>query len=534
MLARRHTSRPFPTLSREHTAMSSITRRRFLIQSAKGVAFASIPMVFKFDPTAAFAAPAGETMNMHDYFEHFGVTEEVVREVIAAALQRGGDYCDLYFQHDISSYVGLEDDAVNRAYTNVGYGVGIRVLKGDQTGFSFTEELSPKAMNLAANTAAAIANDPAAQPPKEFTAVQVPDYYPIETSWESVKIDRKIPYLHKINDRAHDLDTRVKKSRIYLSDSVGYIMLINSDGLVTCDYQPMTRLSCNITAEQDGRRETNYFDLSGRYGIEFFSPEKLDRLATESVRRTLNLFDAVKPEAGEMPVVLAAGSSGILLHEAIGHGMEADFNRKNISVFSTKINKPVAEKFVSIVDDGTNLNMRGSINVDDEGNLAEKTYLVEGGILRSYLHDRLSAKHYSLKSTGSGRRQSFRYHPMPRMRNTYMLPGPHKHEEIIASVKKGLFAESFTNGQVFIGAGDFSFYVKSGYLIEDGKLTRPVKDINIIGNGPKVLSDITMVGDNLAFAEGGWTCGKNGQSVPVSMGLPTVKVSAITVGGVNS
>ena len=252
------------------------------------------------------------------------------------------------------------------------------------------------------------------------------------------------------------------------------------------------------------------------------------------VSEVSELFEAVKPEAGEMPVVLSAGSSGILLHEAIGHGMEADFNRKNISIFSDKINKPVAENFVTIVDDGTYPSIRGSINVDDEGNTTEKTFLVENGILRSYMHDRISAKHYNVKPTGSGRRESFRYSPLPRMRNTYMLPGPHKKDEIIESVKKGIYTESFTNGQVFIGAGDFTFYVKSGYLIEDGKLTKPIKDINIIGNGPKVLSDIVMVGDDMKMAEGGWTCGKDGQGVPVSMGLPTVKVSKITVGGVNS
>lgn len=235
-----------------------------------------------------------------------------------------------------------------------------------------------------------------------------------------------------------------------------------------------------------------------------------------------------------MPVVLAAGSSGILLHEAIGHGMEADFNRKGISIFADKIDKPVAENFVTIVDDGTNENMRGSINIDDEGGTPEKTYLVKDGIMRSYIHDRISAKHYGVKPTGSGRRQSFRYAPLPRMRNTYMENGPHTKEEIIKSVKKGLYAEVFSNGQVFIGAGDFSFYVTGGTLIEDGKLTKPVKDINIIGNGPDVLKKITMVADDFKMAEGGWTCGKSGQSVPVSMGLPTVKVSSITVGGMNS
>jgi TldD protein len=248
----------------------------------------------------------------------------------------------------------------------------------------------------------------------------------------------------------------------------------------------------------------------------------------------MDLFDAVKPDAGEMEVVLAAGSSGILLHEAIGHGMEADFNRKQISIFCDKIDKPVAESFVTIVDDGTNLNIRGSLNMDDEGNDTERTYMVTDGILTSYLHDRISAQHYGLRPTGNGRRESFRFSPIPRMRNTYMLPGPHKRDEIIASVKHGLYAEQFTNGAVDIGAGDFSFYVKSGWLIEDGKVTRPVKDVNIIGNGPKVLADIVMVADDLKLAEGGWTCGKGGQGVPVSQGLPTVKVSKITVGGVSS
>jgi TldD protein len=246
------------------------------------------------------------------------------------------------------------------------------------------------------------------------------------------------------------------------------------------------------------------------------------------------LFEAVKPEAGEMEVVLAPGSSGILLHEAIGHGMEADFNRKKISTFADKMNKPVAEKFVNIVDDGTIPNLRGTINVDDEGNDSQKTVLVENGILNSYLHDHISAQYYKVEPTGNGRRESFRFNPVPRMRNTFMPAGPHDPEEIIRSVKKGIYTEEFSNGQVSIGAGDFTFYVKTGYLIEDGKKTRPIKDVNVIGNGPEVLRRITMVGNDLKFDEGLWTCGKDGQGMPNQMGLPTVKVSAMTVGGVDS
>lgn len=511
--------------------MMRMTRRQFLETGAKGIVIASIPGLFRFDPAAAFATPTGEIVDLNDFYKHFGVDEKIVLDVMQTALDRGGDYCDIYFQHRIANWVGLEDNAVNKAYANVDFGVGIRVVSGDQTGYSFTEEVSPKAMKMAAATAANIANQAKNVAPVKLELKAGGDYYPIETVWEDVKIDRKIPYLQTINDRVFSKDKRIIKNRIWFSDSSSYVLIANSKGQIVCDYRPMTSIRVSCTAEQNGARESNGFNLAARDGIEFFTGDNVERLADESVKRTVDLFEAVKPEAGEMEVVLAAGSSGILLHEAIGHGMEADFNRKNISIFADKINKPVAKEFVSIVDNGTNLNIRGSLNIDDEGNGTEETYLVKDGILTTYLHDRISSKHYKSKATGSGRRESFRFSPMPRMRNTYMLPGPHTKEEVIKSVKNGLYAESFTNGQVFIGAGDFTFYVKSGNLIEDGKLTKPVKDINIIGNGPEVLANIVMVGNDLKLAEGGWTCGKNGQSVPVSMGLPTVKVSSITVGG---
>lgn len=472
-------------------------------------------------------------MKLNEYLNHFRVSEETIREVMQTALSKGGDYCDLYFQHKISNYIGLEDGLVNRAFSNIDLGVGIRVLNGDQTGYSFTENLTLEAMKLAASTAANIANSSKHINPVNFDLVKSANHYPIQKKWEEIKIDEKIPYLQQINEKVFAEDKRIIKSNIGFSDESSYMLLATSEGKIACDYQPMGSISVSCNAEQDGKREQNYFDLNGRRGIEFFTPATVDRLAKEAVRKTVMLFDAVKPEAGEMPVVLAAGSSGILLHEAIGHGMEADFNRKEVSIFADKIGKPVAENFVNIVDDGTNKNVRGSLNIDDEGNESQKTYLVQDGILTGYLHDSISAKHYKVKPTGSGRRESFRHPVLPRMRNTYMLPGPHKRDEIITSVKNGILAEAFTNGQVFIGAGDYTFYVKSGYLIEDGKITRPIKDINIIGNGPESLSKITMVADDFKMAEGGWTCGKDGQGVPVSMGLPTVKVSSITVGGVS-
>jgi TldD protein len=479
--------------------------------------------------------PPGGTMasDVKRYLEAFGVTEQDIRAVMGVALSRSGDFCDLFFQSTVTNSVGLEDNVVNRAGCAAEMGVGIRVVKGDQTGYSYCEEISLQAMKAAAATAAAIADGPASPAVPELAVQSLPSFYPAQTPWSEVGVDRKVPLLQRVNDRMRGADPRIIKATVSMVDQASRMLVARSDGRMAADDQPLARFTAACIAEHQGRREQNYFDVSARAGFELFTPALLDRVADEAVRSTLALFDAVKPDGGEMPVVLAAGSSGILLHEAIGHGMEADFNRKKISIFCDKVGKPVARKFVSIVDDGTVAANRGAINVDDEGNDTEKTWLVQDGILTGYLHDRISATHYRVKPTGSGRRQSFRFAPQPRMRNTYMLPGPHSRDEIIASVKKGLYAETFTNGQVLIGGGDFTFYVKSGFLIEDGKLTKPVKDINIIGNGPKVLEQITMVGDDLQFSEGGWTCGKNGQGVPVSMGLPTVLVSSATVGGSN-
>ncbi|MBT4992489.1 MAG: TldD/PmbA family protein [Candidatus Marinimicrobia bacterium] len=455
----------------------------------------------------------------------------MIRKVMAEALHYGGDYCDLFFQNELSNSIRLQDNIVNSASTNVTLGVGIRVLNGNQTGYSFTEDISLASMKAAARTAAGIASGSAKAAPQTFNATKLMNYYETEISYEDVGVKDKVDMLQAINDDVFKQDARVVKANVNFSDSENYILVVNSEGGIASDYQPMLRISVGCTAEEDGKRENNYFDYSVRDDINFLTEEKLKRLPREAVARTVKLFEAQTPPAGEMPVVLAAGSSGILLHEAIGHGMEADFNRQGISVFSDMINKKVAEDFVTIVDNGTNPHVRGSINVDDEGHPSEETQLVENGVLRSYIHDRISAKHYGVDPTGSGRRESFKHYPLPRMRNTYMKNGPHTFDEIIANVKYGIVAEQFTNGQVNIGPGDFTFYVKSGSLIEDGKITGLIKDVNIIGNGPEVLSRVTMVANDMKMAEGGWTCGKNGQSVPVSMGLPSVLVSSITVGG---
>jgi TldD protein len=466
------------------------------------------------------------------YFSRFGVTEAIIAETLAAALSRGGDHADVYFQHRVASDVGLEDGAVNRAHASVELGVGVRVVKGDQTGYGYTEDLRLPALLECARTAAAIADGPARTAPGAFhLATPVPDRYPLVRPWDDVRPAEKLPLVSALNERAFGADPRVKKVNVYLRDEAGAILVADSAGRIVEDAQPMTLLYLSVLAEQSGRREQNGYNVAGRAGFEFYTPERLDRVVREAVARTTILFEAGPPPAGEMPVVLAAGSSGILLHEAIGHGMEADFNRKGVSIYADKIGKAIARPFVNIVDDASPPGARGAINVDDEGNAAGTTRLVENGVLATYLHDAISAKHYGVTPTGNGRRESYRHAPLPRMRATYMLPGPHRTEEIIRSVKRGIYCQNFSNGQVAIGAGDFTFYVKNGYLIEDGKLTRPVKDVNVIGNGPQALERVDMVSDDLAIDEGGWTCGKDGQSVPVSQGLPTVRVSSMTVGG---
>jgi TldD protein len=284
--------------------------------------------------------------------------------------------------------------------------------------------------------------------------------------------------------------------------------------------------------QQGSMIENNRASRAGRRDFNFLTDALIEEMAKEAVDSTSILFKAVKPKGGEMPVVMAAGGSGILLHEAIGHAFEADFNRKNISIFSDKLNEKICDENINVVDEGTIEGDRGAINFDDEGVESQKTYIVKDGVLNSYLHDRISARHYGIAPTGNGRRQTFKHIPIPRMRITYMENGNYSEEEIIASVKQGVYLDKFTNGQVQIGAGDFTFFVKNGYLIENGKLTRPIKDVNIIGNGPKALADITMVGNNLKIDNGSWTCGKDGQGAPVAQGLPSVLVKQLTVGGI--
>jgi TldD protein len=510
--------------------MKPFTRRSFL-QQAGGVA------------SAAAAAPLLSTgwlglarADEKGYFESaFGITDDLCRRVLTVALSKGGDFADLYFEHTVRNWVALEDGKVNQARSEVALGIGIRTVKGDQVGYGFTQELTEKSMTAAAATAATIADAQPNEPAGQFTAPTFRSHYPLDKLLTSVPLGSKLPLVQAVNDKCFALSSQVVKVNASLHDEQKRILIVTSDGVKAEDLQPKSYLSALAVAAKNGKYERASWNLGGRKDFSYYTSAIAAEVAKVAVDRALVLFDAVQPPAGEIPVVLGPGVTGILLHEAIGHGMEADLNRKGISTYATMIGKQVAEPFVTIIDDGTNEGLTGSLNIDDEGTAGQKTVLVEKGTLRSYMHDRISAKHYRVAATGNGRRQSYEHYVLPRMRNTYMLAGPAAPAELIGSVGKGIYVQDVSNGQVKIGEGDFAFYVAQGRMIEDGKLTAPIKDINIMGNGPKMLRNITMVANDLEMSRGGaGFCGKDGQLVPVGFGLPTCLVKSMTVGGVKA
>lgn len=512
---------------------STISRRSFAALTTLGLGLPGLLTGCRGNTKAAATMIPGEHSSLTDHLEWFSVDKSTIARVMSELTARGADAADLYFQYSRDNSITMEDGIISRASSHVDQGVGLRVVVGDQTGYAFTEDLSLEAMLAAARTAASIAHAGAARGPVEFRHRERPSYYRLTQPWSEIETVQKLPKIERLAALARKGDPAIEKVTVSWADGEEIVVIADMHGNIVTDVRPMTRLWCMLTARRGGVTQSNSANLAGRHGFDWYTDERLQFLADEAVRRTMVLFDARRPPAGEMPVVLAAGASGILLHEAIGHGMEADFNRKNTSIYASMIGKKVAPDFVTIVDDATLPGERGALNVDDEGHPVEKTVLVDRGVMASYLHDSISARHYKVKSTGSGRRESFRHAPMPRMRATYMENGPHTRDEIIAAVKKGIIAETFTNGQVQIGAGDFTFYIKNGWLIEDGKITAPIKDINIIGNGPEALRNVTMVANDCKLDFGGWTCGKDGQSVPVSQGLPTTLVSKMTVGGEN-
>ena len=510
----------------------SIRRRDFLGHMAAGSAIITVPAFLTgcgVQQATEIATPTPE----NPFMTWFGIDEATIARVMAELTANGADTADLYFQHQRTNNLSMEDGIVSQANSGISQGVGLRVVIGEQTGYAFTEDLTLESMLAAARTAAAIANGNAVVAPQAYNPKATGDLYTTAVPWAEVGIDQKLPILRHVDEKARKADPSIHKVTVNWSDADERVLIATLDGHLITDHRPMTRLSAFLTAKKDDETQSGYSNIAARQDYTWYTDERIDKMVDEAVDRTTILFEARRPPAGEMPVILSAGASGILLHEAIGHGMEADFNRKGTSIYSDMIGKKVAEPFVTIVDQGTIPKERGALNYDDEGNECGRTVMVEDGILKSYLHDSISSRQYDVAATGSGRRQSYQFAPMPRMTCTFMEDGPHTKEEIVAAVDHGIIAETYTNGQVQIGAGDYTFYVKNGWLVEGGKITAPIKDVNIIGNGPESLKRITMVADDAKLDTGGWTCGKNGQRVPVSQGIPTVLVSNMTVGGEN-
>ena len=509
-----------------------IKRRDFLGTVAAGSAIVTMPGFLSGCGVQTATAIASATPE-NPFMEWFGVDQAVVARVMSELTSRGAETADLYFQHTRNNSLTLEDGIVSSANSGIQQGVGLRVVIGDQTGYAFTEDLTMQSMLAAARTASAIASGSQVVAPQSFNPLEMGNLYTTTVPWADVGVEQKLPVMKFIERQAKSKDTAIEKVAVYWRDGDERVMIATLDGKLVTDHRPMARVTVVVTAKKGDETQTGYSNIAAREEFSWFSEDRLSVMVDEAVDRTMIQFEAKRPPAGEMPVILAAGASGILLHEAIGHGMEADFNRKGTSIYSDMMGKKVAEPFVTVVDQADIPRERGALNYDDEGNKAGRTVMVENGVLKSYLHDQISAKQYDINPTGSGRRESYQYAPMPRMSCTFMEDGPHTKDEIIAAVDRGIICETYTNGQVQIGAGDYTFYVKNGWLVEGGKITAPIKDVNIIGNGPESLKRITMVANDARLDTGGWTCGKNGQSVPVSQGIPTVLVSKMTVGGEN-
>ena len=456
----------------------------------------------------------------------FPVTDEQLHGVLSTALSRGGEYADIFLEDTHLSSLELQDGTVSQAQQVMLYGAGIRTVQGTQKGYAYTMDLSEASLHEAARFAANI-RQTACQP------TLVPALHPTPLITKEVPMlepEASKRILLDINRRAHEISDRVVRVKAAIAQRMQHIRFVCSEGTGFSDHRPRTTIFITAVVEKDGKTQLGFGSRMYQRGAEFITSDLVEELLQDAIQQALFLFDARQIEGGEMPVVMAAGSSGILMHEAIGHAFEADFVSTGESIFTGKMGQRICSPHITIIDDGTQPYDAGMLRYDDEGTPGQRTVLVEKGILRSYLHDRISAATFGVQSTGNGRRESFRDVPMPRMRSTYMCAGEAKEEDIIRSVKRGIYAQTFTNGQVQIGAGDFTFFMKKGYLIEDGRLTAPLRDLNIIGNGPQALQRISMVADNLKIDHSAGMCGKRGQRVGVSQGLPTVLVDKLVVG----
>jgi len=471
------------------------------------------------------------------FLTRFGMSERAFERILDTALERKADYADLYFEYRDAESISLEESMVNRTSKSVSHGVGVRVCAEDRTGYAYSDEVTIDRMKLAAEAARAIAD----QRGDRAGVVQVgqpaarQSLYELKTTPLDVPVEEKARLLSEIDKIVRASDPRVKNVMASFAAERKIVMIVNSEGRIAADIQPLCRLNVSVIVEDGTNRQVGTFGGGGRVEYSYLlEGERWKQYALEAARQALVNLDAVDAPAGEMVVVLAHGWPGILLHEAIGHGLEGDFNRKGVSAFTNRIGQQVASPLCTVIDDGTIANRRGSLNVDDEGTPTSRTVLIEKGILRGYLQDTLNARLMKTAPTGNGRRESFAHTPMPRMTNTFMLAGESTPEEIIGSVKHGLYAVSFGGGQVDITNGKFVFSASEAYLIEDGHVTRPVKGATLIGDGPDVLTRVSMVGNDLELDSGIGTCGKDGQSVPVGVGLPTTRIDGITVGGTHA
>ena len=470
----------------------------------------------------------------HQFFhEKYGVTDADLERYLSEALSVGGDYADLYFEYHASSSISLDESLIKSVSQGVSVGCGVRVISGERTGYAYTDDLSSDKIRKAAQVAGHIAKGPA-----HITTVGLAELpnsrnlYPIVIAPTDIELAAKLDLVTRADKAARDYDKRITQVRVGYADEIKYVLNVSSDGGIVGDYQPLARLSVFCIAQDGSSVQQGYGGGGGRVELKFFHEVKTpEHFAKEAARQAIVQLTAIDAPVGEMEVVLGPGWPGILLHEAVGHGLEADFNRKKTSAFSGLIGQRVASELCTVVDDGTIPSRRGSLNVDDEGTPTAQTVLIEKGILRGYIQDKLSARLTNAPLTGNGRRESYAHIPMPRMTNTYMLAGNSAPEDIIRSVKRGLYAAQFGSGQVDITSGKFVFSASEAYWIEDGKITHPVRNATLIGDGPTVLKHVSMVGHDLALDEGIGTCGKEGQSVPVGVGISTIKVDKLTVGG---
>jgi TldD protein len=476
------------------------------------------------------------TLARKSLLEPAGLGESDLARLMGQLMSGSVDYGDLYFQYSRHESWSLEEGKVKSGSHSIEQGVGVRAVAGEKTGFAYSDEIVLPALLEAAGAARAIVQQgEPGRVPAVFRGEAGRQLYRPDDPLASLPDDAKVKLLERVEKAARAQDPRVKQVMASLASTHEVVLVVRSDGVIAGDVRPLVRLNVTVIVESNGRRESGSSGGGGRYAYDYFNQEdRALEYAREAVRQALVNLEAVEAPAGTMAVVLGPGWPGILLHEAIGHGLEGDFNRKGTSAFAGRVGERVASEQCTVVDDGTIPDRRGSLNVDDEGTTTQKTVLIENGILKGYMQDTLNARLMGVAPTGNGRRESYAHLPMPRMTNTYMLPGKFDPKEIIASVDKGLYAVNFGGGQVDITSGKFVFSASEAYLIENGKITRPVKGATLIGNGPDVLTRVSMVGSDLQLDPGVGTCGKEGQSVPVGVGQPTLRIDGLTVGGTQS